>query len=144
MVACNEGVTYIEHGSDVHRIEKLIGCDLAVAHRQRRDEAAWCAGLQRPEHDRSLLTVDLGVLGRKLPRALLAGGVVAAGQLDHDIVSTQVRCGIPFRRRDGVNVALDDVFGSGDCRMLSCRRVPTQLLRSIMTWRPYRKLDPER
>jgi hypothetical protein len=97
-VARDEPVAHLDHPSNVHRVEKLIRCDLAARHQERRDKAVSCTRLKRGQRHRLLSAVSLRMLGGKLACALLAFKNAAAGKLDHCIIGRQARGCVPIRR----------------------------------------------
>ncbi len=80
MVAGNEPVSDLEHATYVHRIQKLVGRDLAVAQFERCYEAVGAAGLERGQRDRLFAAVDLAMLGRELACAVFPSRVPPSGR----------------------------------------------------------------
>jgi hypothetical protein len=119
LVARDEPVAHLDHGSDVHRVEKLIRCDLAVAHQQGRDKAVMCASFKRGQRHRPLLAVGLSMLGGKPACAVLAFEDSAVGEFDHGIIGRQGCCCVSVRCRGCVHVSPYDVFGGGHRSIVS-------------------------
>src|SRR3954454_13300425 len=111
LVARDEPVAHLDHATNVHRVEKLIRCDLAAAHHQRQDEAGWRVRLDRGQRHSLLSAVSFGVLRGELARAVLSQEGSAARKFDHAVIGRQSRCAIPIRRRRRFDVAMYDVFG---------------------------------
>ena len=98
MVARDEPVANLDHPPNVHRVEKLIRCDVAAGHQERRHKAVSHTRLKRGQRNRLLAAVSLRMLFGKLAGAFLAFKDAAAGKLDHCIIGRQARGCVPIRR----------------------------------------------